>query len=186
METVNLELFGQDPKVQKAVSTAKNVSVTKAPVLISGEAGVGKRTLANFIHQNSNRATGPLEFVDCSGEAVDVENQVLGFREEETGTFVKGVLERGNGGTVVFCNVDGLSESFQKRIHGILLELDDYDIDVRIISTTTKNLSKLVGAGRFYRGLYNVISSNSISLTHRSSWLSWTFAAICILSRSLF
>ena len=165
METVNLELFGQDPKVQKAVSTAKNVSVTKAPVLISGEAGVGKRTLANFIHQNSNRSTGPLEFVDCSGEAVDVENQVLGYREEETGTFVKGVLERGNGGTVVFCNVDGLSESFQKRIHGILLELDDYDIDVRIISTTTKNLSKLVGAGRFYRGLYNVISSNSISLT---------------------
>ena len=61
--------------------------------------------------------------------------------------------------------MDGLSESFQKRIHGILLELDDYDIDVRIISTTTKNLSKLVGAGRFYRGLYNVISSNSISLT---------------------
>ena len=60
METVNLELFGQDPKVQKAVSTAKNVSVTKAPVLISGEAGVGKRTLANFIHQNSNRATGLL------------------------------------------------------------------------------------------------------------------------------
>ena len=78
METVNVSLFGQDPKVQKAVSTAKNVSVTKAPVLISGEAGVGKRTLASFIHQNSNRETGPLEFVDCSGDSVEVENKILG------------------------------------------------------------------------------------------------------------
>jgi two-component system response regulator FlrC len=165
METVNLSMFGQDPKIQKAVSTAKNVSVTKAPVLVSGEAGVGKKTLANFIHYNSNRQTGPLELVDCSGDATDVENQILGYREEETGAFKKGVLERANGGSVVFCNVDGMSEVFQKRIHGILLELDDYDIDVRIISTTTKNLSKLVGAGRFYRGLYNIISSNSINLT---------------------
>ena len=76
METVNLELFGQDPKVQKAVSTAKNVSVTKAPVLISGEAGVGKRTLANFIHQNSNR---PLDLSNLLivGKRRR-ENQVLG------------------------------------------------------------------------------------------------------------
>jgi two-component system response regulator FlrC len=164
METVNVNLFGHDPKVQKAVSTAKNVSVTKAPVLVSGEAGVGKRTLARFIHQNSNREAGPLEFVDCSGDSVDVENQILGHRDEETGSFIKGVLERANGGTVVLCNVDGLGETFQKRLHGIFLELDDYDIDLRIVSTTTKNLSKLVGAGRFYRGLYNIISSNSINL----------------------
>ena len=42
METVDLNLFGSDPKVLKAVSSAKNVSVTKAPVLIAGEVGVGK------------------------------------------------------------------------------------------------------------------------------------------------
>ena len=42
METVNVSLFGHDPKVQKAVSTAKNVSVTKAPVLVSGEAELVK------------------------------------------------------------------------------------------------------------------------------------------------
>ena len=34
MDNLNLELFGQDPKVQKAISIARNVSVTKAPVLI--------------------------------------------------------------------------------------------------------------------------------------------------------
>jgi two-component system, response regulator FlrC len=165
METVNLELFGKDAKVLKALSTAKNVSVTKAPVLISGEAGVGKRTLGLFIHQSSSRSDGPLITVDCSQDAKEVENNILGYRDQETGRFHKGALESGNGGTVVFSNVDGLEDSFQKRLHSILNELTDYDIDLRIISTTTKNLSKLVGSGRFYRGLYTAISSNSINLT---------------------
>jgi len=165
METVNLELFGKDVKVLKALSTAKNVSVTKAPVLISGEAGVGKRTLGLFIHQSSSRSEGPLINVDCSLDAKEVENQILGYRDQETGKFHKGALESANGGTVIFSNVDGLEDSFQKRLHSILNELSDYDIDLRIISTTTKNLSKLVGSGRFYRGLFTAISSNSINLT---------------------
>ncbi len=165
MENVNVELFGQDPKIQKAISVARNVSVTKAPVLIVGEAGVGKRTMAKFIHQNSNRETRELQIVDCSVDAREVENAILGHREADTGRFIKGILELGNGGTVIFANIDCLEDGFQKRLHKILTELDDYDIDVRIISTTTKNLSKLVGSGRFYRGLYTLISSNAITLT---------------------
>ena len=164
METVNVELFGQDPKIQKAISVARNVSVTKAPVLIVGEIGVGKKMLAQFIHQNSNRTNRPLEIVDCAQDPRDVENMILGFRDEETGRFNKGVLEKANDGTVVFANIDSLDEEFQKRLHKILNELSDYDIDVRLISTTSKNLSKLVGAGRFYRGLYTLISHNLITL----------------------
>lgn len=165
MDTINVELFGKDPKVQKAISVARNVSVTKAPVLIVGEAGVGKRSLARYIHQNSNRVQRPFVIVDCSATPQDVENQVLGHRDEESGRFNRGALEEANSGTVVFSNVDCLEEDFQKRLHKILNELGDYDIDVRIVATTTKNLSKLVGAGRFYRGLYTYISSNSISLS---------------------
>jgi two-component system, response regulator FlrC len=165
MDTINVELFGKDPKIQKAVSVARNVSVTKAPVLIVGEAGVGKKTLANYIHQNSNRANQPIEMVDCSMSAQEVENRILGHRDEETGRFHRGALEAANMGTVVFANIDSIEEEFQKRLHKILNELTDYDIDVRIVATTSKNLSKLVGAGRFYRGLYTLISTNSINLT---------------------
>jgi two-component system response regulator FlrC len=164
MDTVNVELFGRDPKVQKAISIARNVSVTKAPVLIVGENGVGKRTLGQFIHQNSNRSSQPLEIVDCAQDPEVVENEILGFRDDSTGRFKKGVLEAANTGTVIFANIDYLEEEFQKRLHQILSELEDYDIDVRIIATTTKNLSKLVGAGRFYRGLYTYIGNNTISL----------------------
>ena len=165
MDTVKVELFGNDPKIQKAVTTARNVSVTKAPVLITGEAGVGKKTLGRFIHENSSRANGPLDYVDCAQDPKEVENIILGFRDEESGRFNKGILESSNGGTVVFANIDGLEDSFQKRLHTILNELPDYDIDVRIVATTTKNLSKLVGSGRFYRGLYTYVSVNTIVLT---------------------
>ena len=165
MNTVNVELFGKDPKVQKALSIARNVSVTKAPVLIVGEAGVGKRMLATYIHENSNRAEQILKFVDCAEDPKNVENMILGFRNEESGRFVKGALEEANLGTVVFANIDALEEDFQKRLHKILGELQDYEIDVRVVATTTKNLSKLVGAGRFYRGLFNFVSNNTISIS---------------------
>ncbi len=165
MNTVNVELFGKDPKIQKAVNIARNVSVTKAPVLIVGEAGLGKRTLGKYIHENSNRMDAPFLTVDCSSEAQTVENEILGHRCDESGRFNKGILERANGGTVVFANIDCLEDDFQKRLHKILGELQDYDIDVRLITTTTKNLSKLVGSGRFYRGLYTMVSSNTITLS---------------------
>jgi len=160
MDTVNVELFGKDPKVQRAVSIARNISVTKASVLIVGETGVGKKTLAQFIHQNSNRASKAFEVVDCSLEPQMVENIIFGHREE--GRFNRGALESANGGTIVFENIDCLEDSFQKKLHKVINELTDYEIDVRIIATTSKNLSKLVGAGRFYRGLFIQVSSNNI------------------------
>jgi two-component system response regulator FlrC len=165
MDAVRVELFGKDPKIQKAISVARNVSVTKAPVLVVGEAGIGKRTLARFIHENSSRAERPFQVVDCAQEAKQVENEILGWRDEETGRFNKGALEAANSGTVVFANIEGISDEFQKKLHKILMELPDYDIDVRIVATTTKNLSKLVGSGRFYRGLYTLVASNAINLT---------------------
>ena len=109
MDTVILELFGQDPKVKKAISIARNVSVTKAPVLIVGEAGVGKRTLSNLIHDYSTRAAQKMQVIDCSMSPEEVENSILGHRDDESGRFHKGILEIANKGTVVFANVDNHS-----------------------------------------------------------------------------
>lgn len=163
MDSVNVELFGKDPRVVKAISVARNISVTKAAVLIVGENGVGKRTLGYYIHQNSNRVSKPFEVVDCALSHEDVERKILGFREE-SGRFVKGAFEAANGGTVIFANIDSLDETFQKRVCQIMSELADYDIDVRILATTTKNLAKLVGAGRFSRQLYTLVSQTQIAL----------------------
>jgi len=163
-ETIRVELFGSDARVEKAIGQARNLSVSKAAVLIVGENGVGKRTLGRFIHENSGRAHQPFELVDCSLPAQEVENRILGHRDNATGRFNKGILEAANKGTVVFANIDCLDEEFQKRLHKIINELEDYDIDVRLVATTTKNLSKLVGAGRFYRGLYSIFANNAVSI----------------------
>ena len=164
MDVVNVELFGQDDKIQKAISLAKNAAVTKVPILIVGEIGVGKKTLGKFVHQNSSRKNNPVLSIDCSAEPKEVENGILGYRDETTGRFNKGVLERANGGTVILANIDCLEPDFQKRLHTIFNELHDYDIDIRIIATTTRNISKLVGQGFFYRGLYTFFSDNTMMI----------------------
>lgn len=160
---VRADLFGSDPKIQKSLAQARNLAVTKAAVLIAGENGTGKRTLAKYIHENSTRSSQALEVVDCSLSAQEVENKILGHRDAVSGRFNKGALEVANKGTVVFANIDSLDEDFQKRLFKIINELEDYDIDVRLVATTTKNLSKLVGAGRFHRSLYMTFANNVIN-----------------------
>lgn len=157
-------LVGNHPKFVKAVEFAKNLSVTKSPVLVVGESGSGKKAFCEYVHGNSSRNSAEILVVDCAQEARQVENEVLGYRDEETGSFKKGVLERANGGSVILANIDSLDEKFQKRLYQILQELSDYDLDVRIMATTTKNLSKYVGAGRFYRALYTYFSGSQIVL----------------------
>ena len=164
METVNIDVFGKDLKVQKAMEMAKSFAVITDPILIVGESGVGKKTLGQFIHENSSRRDGPFLTVDCSRNPEEVSNAILGYRNEETGKFYRGVLEAGNGGTVVFSNIDALVEKFQKRISTIFEELEDYDLDIRIITTTTRNLTKLVGTAKFYRKLYDFIGHYCIAI----------------------
>jgi two-component system response regulator FlrC len=157
-------LVGNHPKFNNALETARNVAVTKTPVLISGEAGSGKKAVGAYIHQNSVRRNARLEIVDCAFDSQTVEKIVLGYRDDQSGKFNRGVLELANGGTVIFANIDALDENFQKRLYTILQELPDYELDVRILATTSKNLSKLVGAGKFSRALYMYFSGAQIDL----------------------
>lgn len=164
MLSSGLVLVGNHPKFNQALETARNVAVTKTPVLICGEVGSGKKALGNYIHTNSARKGARIEIVDCNYDAQTVEKIVLGYRDDETGRFNRGVLEVANGGTVIFANIDALDESFQKRLYTILQELPDYELDVRILATTSKNLSKLVGAGKFSRALYTYFSGATIDM----------------------
>jgi two-component system response regulator FlrC len=133
-------------------------------VLITGEIGSGRKTLGTFIHSESARKSAACRVVDCSLDTAHVERDVLGFRDDESGRFHRGALEECNGGTVIFADVDALDEIFQKRLYTILQELPDYELDVRIVATTSKNLSKLVGAGKFSRTLLTYFSGAQISV----------------------
>ena len=117
-----IRLVGNHPKFKKAIEFAGNVAVTKSPVLIVGESGSGKKSICKYIHQKSARAGEQILVVDCSKESQDVENAILGHRDEE-GKFNKGVLEVANKGSIILSNIDALEEKFQKRLYQILQEL---------------------------------------------------------------
>lgn len=157
------EPVGNHPKFKKSLELARNVAVTKTPVLLTGESGTGKKLLGSYIHNQSARKNAAIEVVDCTQDITEVERRVLGFREAD-GRFQRGVLEVANGGTVIFAHIDCLDENFQKRLYTILQELPDYELDVRVLATTTKNLSKLVGAGKFSRTLLTYFSGAQIHL----------------------
>ena len=164
MEGMNVNLFGRDTRVLKNLRFVENVASTKAPTLIVGELGVGKRTIAQYIHSLSNRRDEPCAIVDCAADPREVEDKILGYHDQESGRFVKGILESANKGTAILAHIDSLAEDFQKRLIQIFDELVDYDIDLRIIATTTRNLSKILGAGKFHRGLYAYFSNTQINM----------------------
>src|SRR5688572_27221948 len=98
MLTSGLVLVGNHPKFNMALETARNVAVTKTPVLISCEVGSGKKALGAYIHNHSVRKNARLEVVDSGFDATTVEKVVLGYRCDESGRFNRGVLELANGG----------------------------------------------------------------------------------------
>ena len=159
----NFKIVGINPKFLKAIEIGRNLAVTKLPALICGEMGTGKNSLSHYIHENSNRRMSKFIIVDCSQKHEEVEKSILGYRDEQ-GKFHKGALESANTGTVVFSNIDCLEESFQRKLQLILCELKDYDLDVRLMATTAKNLSKYVATGRFDRQLYMFFSDNQVNM----------------------
>jgi two-component system, response regulator FlrC len=164
MELINERLFGVHEKILNALEKARSISTTEKPTLIVGEKGVGKKTLAMYIHIKSGRTDRNLTVVDCDQESQVVENLILGHRDPESGRFVKGAIENSNNGTVVLANIDCLADKFQAKLIKILGELKDYDFNIRLLATTTKNLSKLVGSGKFHRALYNVFMNETITM----------------------
>lgn len=73
MNLVDVELFGQDLRIKKSLDFVKNLSVSRVPVLVVGEVGIGKKTLSRYIHENSLRNEKSFEVVDCSAPQDEVE-----------------------------------------------------------------------------------------------------------------
>ena len=135
------------------------------PVLIEGETGTGKTTIARWLHRHGPRANGPLIEVNCSAlpEAL-AESELFGH---ERGSFTDahaariGLMEAADGGTLFLDEVPSLSSALQAKI---LMAIDDHmirrvgankakQVDVRIIAATNSDLRALVAAGRFREDL---------------------------------
>ncbi len=147
-------------------SLARDVAASEATVLITGESGTGKEVFARFIHDNSNRGTGPFVAVNCAALPENLmESELFGY---EKGAFTGaagrklGKFELADGGTILLDELGEIPIHLQAKLLRVLQEKEverlggtkAVKINVRILATTNKELKKEVDAGNFREDLF--------------------------------
>jgi Nif-specific regulatory protein len=175
-------VVGQSEAIQQVLATAATAAKSRASILISGETGTGKELVANVIHYNSPRATGPLVKVNCSAlPETLLESELFGHvKGAFTGAVEsrKGRFELANGGTLFLDEVAEMSPRIQVKLLRVLQEKEfepvggtqTIRVDVRVVVATNKDLRKEVREGRFREDLYyrlNVIPIHLPPLRNR-------------------
>jgi two-component system response regulator FlrC len=151
----NIALRTVDRTMSDLMALAETVSKSKASVLLLGEFGTGKRTLAKFIHEKSTRASRPLLVMNCRETAIGDQEPMFAQLSKEA-----------IGSTLLFAEIWKLSQPCQIK----LLELIQAGIDIRILATSSRSLSNLVKAGEFREELYyrlNVVNMKVPNLESR-------------------
>lgn len=163
-------IVGNSKEIKDLVNWIGKVSKHDANVLIQGDIGTGKTLVARAIHYNSERATYPIKKVNCSYiKDNNIESELFGH---EKGAFDGandthiGVFEQANHGTLFLENVDELNLDIQAKVLRVIKdkELERFGgnktitLDVRIVSTTTKNLRQEMLKGNFREDLYYLLN----------------------------
>jgi len=164
-------IVGRSTKMVQLVDLAKRVARTSAPVLISGESGTGKELVSYLIHHHSRRAHGPYIKINCAALSDTLlESELFGHeRGAFTGAYNqrKGRFEMAHGGTLLLDEITETPARFQAKLLRVL-EQQDFErvggnenirVNVRVISTTNKDLLQEVQQGRFRLDLYYRLSA---------------------------
>ena len=159
-------IVGRSLKITNTIGFAKKIAPTSAPVLICGESGTGKELISFLIHRCSKRAHGPYVRVNCAALSDSLlESELFGHEKGAfTGAYTqhKGRFEMAHGGTLLLDEITETPLKFQAKLLRVL-EQQDFErvggndsvrVDVRIISTTNKDLLLEVSEGRFRQDLY--------------------------------
>ena len=161
------EMVGESSAIQKIKDTIEKVAPTDARVLITGENGVGKELVARWIHEKSNRSSGPMVEVNCAaipGELI--ESELFGHEKGSFTSAIKqriGKFEQANSGTLFLDEIGDMSLNAQAKVLRALQEGKisrvgadkDINVDVRVIAATNKDLLKEVDNKNFRIDLYH-------------------------------
>lgn len=176
------DIIGKSHKMQEIFNLIKIVAKSDATCLIQGETGTGKELVARAIHNSSLRRNGPFVAVSCAALPESLlESELFGY---EKGAFTgavsqkEGKFEAANKGTLFLDEIGEISPSVQVHLLRVLQEKEftriggntPVKVDIRIISATNKDLSKLTSEGKFRQDLYyrlNVITINLPPLRER-------------------
>jgi two-component system nitrogen regulation response regulator NtrX len=161
-------VVGHSPSINQLRQTIEKVAPTNSRILIVGPSGAGKELAARTIHRLSSRADGP--FVAINAAAITPERmeiELFGV-EEANGTQAGkiGALEEAHGGTIFIDEIADMPRETQNKILRVLVDQTfqrigsnaKVSVDVRIVSSTARNIEADIAAGKFREDLYHRLS----------------------------
>jgi two-component system nitrogen regulation response regulator NtrX len=157
------EMIGSSAAFRTLISHLDKVTKSNGRVMLSGPAGSGKEVAARYIHANSNRASAPFVTVNCAGVSPDKMEEVLFGREGTERGVEPGLLEQAHGGVIYFDEVADMPLGTQSKILRVLVDqqfhrvggADKVRVDLRVISSTNRNLEAEIEAETFRQELYH-------------------------------
>ena len=159
------DLIGRGDAVARLRDQIRRVANHHTPVLIEGESGAEKESVARFIHQQSNRSNGPFIKVSMSALSSDDAAAEMFGREEDKEIF-PGYLEKAQGGSLFLKDIADMDLATQARLQNAIEKqsftrrggMQGIPLDVRIIAATRHRLDERVKAGTFRDDFFFQIS----------------------------
>jgi two-component system nitrogen regulation response regulator NtrX len=159
-----VELIGTSVSVSQLKQSIDKIAPTNSRVMILGPSGSGKELVARLIHRKSSRAGGP--FVVVNAAAITPERmEVALFGTESAASHERkvGALEEAHGGILYLDEVADMPRGTQSKILRVLVDQQfervggtkRVKVDVRILSSTARNLEELIAAGEFREDLFH-------------------------------
>ena len=164
------DIIGASKAITQVKETIDKVAPTEARVLIQGANGTGKELVAKWIHQKSNRASGPLVEVNCAAIPAElIESELFGHEKGAFTSAVKqrrGKFEQANGGTLFLDEIGDMSLSAQAKVLRALQENKitrvggdkEIKVNVRVVAATNKDLKQEIEDKKFREDLYHRLS----------------------------
>lgn len=169
-------IVGRHGKMQQVFRLVRKVAPTRTSVILYGESGTGKELVARAIHQLSPRSGLAMHAVNCAAipEAL-LESELFGYEKGAfTGAYTrkKGLLEQSSGSTLLLDEVGDLEGQLQGKLLRVLQERETQrlggseriPLDVRIISSTNRDLGRMVRDGDFREDLFYRLNTFPIVL----------------------
>ena len=161
-------LVGRSPAANQLRQTVEKVAPTNSRILIVGPSGSGKELAARTIHGHSGRANGPFVVINAAAitpEYMEVELFGVEGGNGTTGRKV-GALEEAHGGTLFIDEIADMPRETQNKILRVLVDqtfqrvggATKVTVDVRIVSSTSRNIEADIAAGKFREDLYHRLS----------------------------
>ena len=148
------------------------VTVGNSRVMLTGPSGAGKEVAARYIHANSERASGAFVTVNSASVSPDKMEAVLFGTEGKDRGSKPGLLEQANGGILFFDEIADMPLETQSKILRVLVEQqfqrvggkDKISVDIRVLSSTNKDLQEEMEQGRFREELFHRLNVVPISV----------------------